>query len=373
MIEAKENCCGCVACMYVCPKECISIKVDRIGNFYRVIDKNKCVSCGRCSRVCPTENVSNYNDCQSAYIAYNPSKAVVRKSASGGIAATIYRYCLNRNIDCVGVHYTKSLRAEYDFIKDIAQIDEFVSSKYVHSYMGKIYEKMQKKLKLGRKVVFIGLPCHVAAVKNIFGCDNPNLICIDLVCHGVVPERYLREHITRIKNIDKKKIKIINFREPDNQYGLSLRDEKGKLLYQTKRSEDEYMMGFCHEITYQESCYICPYATQKRSSDITLKDFAKCDKKYWKQMPYGISNVLINTKKGEDFFKQISNELYISEYPVQNVIEEDKRLQGNFHNKNSKKRRLFLKCYPVLGFDWAIRVLFCKQYLKNLKDKREGN
>lgn len=90
-------------------------------------------------------------------------------------------------------------------------------------------------------------------------------------------------------------------------------------------------------------------------------------------MPYGISNVLINTKKGEDFFKQISNELYISEYPVQNVIEEDKRLQGNFHNKNSKKRRLFLKCYPVLGFDWAIRVLFCKQYLKNLKDKREGN
>ena len=205
MIEAKENCCGCVACMYVCPKECISIKVDRIGNFYRVIDKNKCVSCGRCSRVCPTENVSNYNDCQSAYIAYNPSKAVVRKSASGGIAATIYRYCLNRNIDCVGVHYTKSLRAEYDFIKDIAQIDEFVSSKYVHSYMGKIYEKMQKKLKLGRKVVFIGLPCHVAAVKNIFGCDNPNLICIDLVCHGVVPERYLREHITRIKNIDKKK------------------------------------------------------------------------------------------------------------------------------------------------------------------------
>ena len=51
-----QNCCGCTACMNVCPKAAIDMKEDFEGFLYPELDRSKCINCGLCETVCPVEN-----------------------------------------------------------------------------------------------------------------------------------------------------------------------------------------------------------------------------------------------------------------------------------------------------------------------------
>lgn len=55
-IKEKQNCCGCTACVAICPKNCIEMKEDDEGFLYPVVDQGKCVDCKACERVCPILN-----------------------------------------------------------------------------------------------------------------------------------------------------------------------------------------------------------------------------------------------------------------------------------------------------------------------------
>lgn len=58
-IYKKEDCCGCSACVHICPKHSISFKEDSEGFLYPHVDLKTCVDCGLCEKVCP---VLNQND-----------------------------------------------------------------------------------------------------------------------------------------------------------------------------------------------------------------------------------------------------------------------------------------------------------------------
>ena len=71
-IKKKEQCCGCSACEQICPKQCITMRVDEEGFLYPVVEKNKCVNCGMCEKVCPILNVSKKRSGEPlCYAAYN--------------------------------------------------------------------------------------------------------------------------------------------------------------------------------------------------------------------------------------------------------------------------------------------------------------
>ena len=50
----KNKCCGCHACLNICPKGAIYMKEDIKGFKYPVINQNKCIDCGMCKKICPT-------------------------------------------------------------------------------------------------------------------------------------------------------------------------------------------------------------------------------------------------------------------------------------------------------------------------------
>lgn len=52
LYEKKEECCGCSACFSICPKQAITMKEDKEGFLYPVIDVKKCIRCKRCISVC---------------------------------------------------------------------------------------------------------------------------------------------------------------------------------------------------------------------------------------------------------------------------------------------------------------------------------
>ena len=52
-INHKENCCGCEACVQVCPVHCISYNADKEGFYYPSADNKLCIHCNLCEKVCP--------------------------------------------------------------------------------------------------------------------------------------------------------------------------------------------------------------------------------------------------------------------------------------------------------------------------------
>ncbi len=53
LFSNKNECCGCSACLSVCPKSAITMKEDEEGFLYPQIDEEKCINCNLCVKVCP--------------------------------------------------------------------------------------------------------------------------------------------------------------------------------------------------------------------------------------------------------------------------------------------------------------------------------
>lgn len=53
MLVSKAKCTGCMACVHVCPQNCIKIVKDEYGFLYPEIDSEACIGCEKCNRSCP--------------------------------------------------------------------------------------------------------------------------------------------------------------------------------------------------------------------------------------------------------------------------------------------------------------------------------
>lgn len=57
LFPKKELCFGCYACMNICPVGAISMKYDKEGFMYPVIDAGTCVRCRKCVSTCPKRKI----------------------------------------------------------------------------------------------------------------------------------------------------------------------------------------------------------------------------------------------------------------------------------------------------------------------------
>lgn len=59
LFERKEQCCGCTACLAICPVNAIAMQSDEEGFLYPKIEVLKCIKCKRCINVCPFKKSYN--------------------------------------------------------------------------------------------------------------------------------------------------------------------------------------------------------------------------------------------------------------------------------------------------------------------------
>lgn len=94
ILENKYDCCGCHACVTICPRKCISMHPDQEGFLYPSTDQNLCVDCHLCENVCPMisqkeerKNAAEEADREpiKAYAARSGDSLTAQNSASGGI------------------------------------------------------------------------------------------------------------------------------------------------------------------------------------------------------------------------------------------------------------------------------------------------
>lgn len=287
----EENMCtGCRACIDTCTKNAIFIQ-DNLDSFNAVIDKSKCIDCEACHKVCPNNSPVELKEQLSWHQGWADSSEEREKSSSGGFATVLSKtFIQNGGIVC------SCIFSEGDFIFKVAETEMetecFRGSKYVKSNPEGIFRKVRALLKEQKKVLFIGLPCQVAAVKNFVGKSNEeNLYTVDLICHGTPSVEILKKYLDQYK-IKLKDVKEISFRTKNS---FMLKNNKTPII--DSRIQDRYTMTFLSSLNYTENCYSCRYATDKRAGDITIGDSWGSDLS--DEVEKGISLIMCQTEKGE--------------------------------------------------------------------------
>lgn len=346
----KETCTGCKVCAFVCPKNCISFKNDKTYDIaYPAIDENKCINCGKCQKFCPTLNPLQGSMPLKTYAAWSLNQKERHSSASGGIAAEIYKYALQKGYNIVGATFSKDFNVHLQLTNEKNDIQKFKNSKYVFSSTSNVFSQIAQELKSGGKVVVIALPCQIAAIRKIFHKNLDNLLLVDLVCHGTMPHVYLKQYISYMEKAYHKKVKRLTFRDPKGgtqNYFLSLYDQEGNCFYSSNKLKDLYQFAFHRMVAYRENCYHCYYANNRRISDITLGDYkglglcAPCT--FSKEK---VSCILVNTEKGKKYIdKLVENKLIVAENrPIEEPILGDSQLRHP--SLKSFSRRLWEKKY----------------------------
>lgn len=346
-ICSAEKCTGCGACAYVCPKQCISMKEDKTGVIYPVIDEELCINCKKCEKNCPAINDVKFNEPMDAYAAWNSDEEERRTSASGGIAAGLYHFAIDSDMLVVGASSNEDFSVTMELAEDKEQCKAFKNSKYVFSEPYPLYPSLEECLKTGKTVLVIGLPCQIAAIKTIFK-NYDNLYLIDVVCHGTTPYSYLKQHIKALEKEYGNKADKMSFRDAERKtytFTFTLYDESGKCFYAKRTKDgDTYQVGYHRTISYRENCYHCKYAKTQRISDLTLSDYKGLGTvARWDMDKTEVSCVLANTEKGRHLMDKLLEEKRIVAHrrPVEEPVNADPQLQHP--SKKSKAREDFEK------------------------------
>jgi coenzyme F420-reducing hydrogenase beta subunit len=302
ILATKETCTGCLACVDACNYNALTGHLDKDGHYYPKINRDKCVQCGLCTKTCPVINKFNYKsspDISSPFAAWANNDDIRMKSASGGVFAAIAEYIINDGGYVVGAAM-QGLTVKHIMIDTIDDIKLLQGSKYQQSYSAGIYKKTYEELKLGKTVLFSGLPCQIAGLLSFLKNKKYNglLYTADLICSGVpsqlTTETYCKHNNYKIKTLlyttkyegwkNSKRLTVIY----NDNSNTTLIESKKNLIYS----------AFLGAATNRYSCYDCPYTVHNRKSDLTLADFWGL-KDYPEEHFKGVSLVITHSEKGK--------------------------------------------------------------------------
>lgn len=365
LFHDKAECCGCEACVNICPQKAIHMEEDEYGFRYPCIDESLCVECGLCQRVCGYKHVEESNVPMNTYVARTLNTDIM-KSASGGVFASLAKSVIEQGGIVYGVSMEKVSEELIPMHIGVERPEELIKlqgSKYVQSVMGDTYRHVKEQLMQGRKVLFSGTPCQVAGLKAYLGnVSQENLLLIDIICHGVPSVSFFQSYIKELEKKLKGKITDFKFRDKSSGWGLvgkasfltDKNEEKSKLIY---ARESSYYQFFLRGDIYRENCYSCKYASSNRTGDITLGDYWGIEHEHPDYLAanggdfdetQGISCMIINTSKGKEYVEQVSEGLKLGTSTYEKAARENGQLRHP--TEISDKRQMILDMYVSGGY-----------------------
>ena len=346
-----NQCAGCKACLDICKKNAISI-VDSLSVINASINENLCVNCGACEKVCPNNSMIKMKHPQEWYQGWIDKTR--QTSSSGGIAAGLVESFIESG-GYVASCLFQNGEFSFDITNDLNYAKRFAGSKYVKSNPQGIYKKVSEKIRTGNKVMFIGLPCQVAAIKKYIK-NRDNLYTVDLICHGS-PSPQILNRFLHENNVDIQSISELKFR---NKEGFGLHSGYKRISFDG--GSDLYTFAFLTSLDYTENCYLCQYATLDRVSDITLGDSWGSELATEEQKK-GISLILCQTEKGKELLRNTKIEL--RSVDLNKAVEANHQLQRP--SEMPTERKIFFKNIDK-GFYHAIAKCHPKMYyIRRLK------
>ena len=368
-----NKCVGCNACLNVCANQAITVK-DEIVSFNAYIDSAKCIHCERCKNVCPIRNdpkLIEPIEWKQGWTSYEDRI----ESSSGGAAQAIMKHFILTEGIVVACHF-RGGRFIFSPFDNVNSIEECIGSKYVKSDTRLIYQQINNMLKEGKKVLFIGPPCQVFALKRIINNKlSDNLYTIDLICHGS-PTQGLLEKALLDYGVNISEAFSIKFRD-GNKFALQ-NDNK---YIVPKGVHDRYTIAFLKGYIYTDGCYDCKFARRERISDITLGDSWGTD--YKEEMEKGVSLVLVQTEKGKELIEGADLQLY--DVNIDNAIKSNRQLstpsiKPSFYNdlmkelkENNQFKKTIFKYAKRDCINQYIKLLLLKLHMWWIIEKRSDS
>lgn len=336
IFSTKEDCCGCTACASICTKKAIAILRDEEGFLYPEIDSAKCIKCGLCVKVCPIKNsiIDKFVN-QKAYIIRSKSEENVKESTSGGFFLPLAEWVVEHGGYVAGACYDDDLNVTHKITNKKGELCNFRGSKYVQSDMKDVFPQIKGLLNANVRVLFSGTPCQVAGLKRYLRGNDENLLCVDVVCHGVPSPKLWKKYVSEMKAKFGSDIKEVKFRSKIMGYhtgNMEIHFENGKHYYNTART-DMMLACFFGEISSRPSCYQCRFKSVQHISDFTVYDcwsYSKITNKA--DDDKGWTHLIIQSNKGQSAFQYVKDRYEFKEIDIKQGI----ALDGSMIEKSAK-------------------------------------
>ena len=130
-IKEKKKCCGCTACATICPHQAISMKADKSGFLYPIVNKNKCINCGLCENVCPILHENEERIPTYSYAIINNDDEVRKKSSSGGLFPVIAEKTIETGGIVYGATFDKQWNIKHIGITKLEDLKRFYTDDYI--------------------------------------------------------------------------------------------------------------------------------------------------------------------------------------------------------------------------------------------------
>lgn len=355
-ISDKTQCCGCTACMSICPHDAIIMKPDELGFKYPLVDIEKCTECGLCEKVCSFNK--NYNKTTNLstpllYAVRHKNMNHISTSRSGAAFIAISDFVLKQKGVVYGATFNEFFSVVHKRATSIEERDAFKGSKYVQSDLNSIFRQIKTDLKNGELVLFSGTSCQTAGLRSYIPQKLQNrLILVDLICHGVPSPRIWDDYLVYIKNKYKKSIITVNFRDK-SKYGWDSHMESFILSNGKKIYRKTWTSLFYKHIMFRPSCSVCYFTNLYRPSDFTIADYWGIEKlsPTFNADNKGCSLLFLNTAKAVGIFSSIKSDIYVIPTKIGLCMQPNMKTPSKFHTDWQE----FEKEYLTKGFIWAAK------------------
>lgn len=378
-INKKNKCCGCSSCYNICPTKSIEMVEDEEGFYYPKVDENKCVNCGKCESVCPMINDLNKNNNESsrAFAVKNTNDNIRLQSSSGGFFSSLAEYVINKNGVVYGVSFSDdNLSVNHIRITNIDELSKIRGSKYIQANSVDAFSMVKKDLQ-GRIVLFSGTSCQIKGLKLFLGKEYDNLLCSEVICHGVPSEKLWRNYIKYLAKKENSVINEVNFRDKTNGWNndfyltIKIDDIEHKKIF----NEEVFGYFFVKNYSLRPSCYNCNSKSGKSMADFTMADFWGID---FVDSTFndnkGTSLVLTHNSKAEKIINELKNSynLFLNETDYEMSIRYNKSYFNSvrmpveretfYTDLNSLEFKTLVKKYYKLGLKFKL-----KKFIKNTR------
>lgn len=356
-LASKIDCTGCMACQGACKHNAIRIVKDDNGFVYPSIDESICKQCGACMQKCPILNYDKlkFRDPQKCYAAKIKNEDLTKGCTSGGVATALSLRTIQNGGVVYGAAFVPHYGVKHIRVDDEGDLEKLKGSKYVESHItSEIYQSIRADLKSGKKVLFIGTPCQVAAVEQL--SDSESLKTVSFICGGGVSQDYLFSHLQGY-GVNKEEVTNVVFRKGRN-YCIEVWNGDEKIFYQEQK-DNLYLKAFDYEqYTVRASCLRCQFCKHERVGWLTIGDFwgieqAQCSIREEKDL----SCVITHDEKGISWFTSLEGLLY-EEVKFEDVAHVNVCLNGHRARFKWKfNERCMRAMYPVLGFNKSVKLV----------------
>lgn len=314
-ITDPYKCCGCGACVSICPRQCIVLKKDDTEGFlYPEVDSSLCCHCDACESVCPMLNDNASLKPLYVIACRNEDKDVRISSSSGGIFSSLAEHIISKGGVVFGVRFSDDFgKAIFCEISNTSDISLLRGSKYMQAETTNIYTLVRERLHQERLVLFSGTPCQIRALRLYLGQDAHSslLYCVDIICHGVPSSEVWRRYLHNV--IGNQIPSHVSFRDKTTGWkNFSMVIKTPTEAYSCVHRDDLYMQSFLRNVNLRPSCYNCQTKNGRSGADLTIGDF-------WgipsgTDDDSGVSQVLVMTNHGKLLLNDVH--IYAHTYPI---------------------------------------------------------